>query len=57
METSNQLLIAIDFTCITEESVESIKPSIDAVAKMINGLSNSYEQKLEEKTSTKQLNK
>ena len=57
METYNQLLIAIELTYITEESVESIKPSIDAVAKMINGLSNSYEQKLEEKTSTKQLNK
>lgn len=39
METYNQLLIAIDLTYITEESVEAIKPSIDAVAKMINGLS------------------
>lgn len=38
METYNQLLIAIDLTYITEESVEAIKPSIDAVAKMINGL-------------------
>jgi four helix bundle protein len=57
METYNQLLIAIELTYITEESVEAIKPSIDAVAKMINGLSNSYEQKLEEQASTKQLNK
>ena len=57
METYNQLLIAIDLTYITEESVESIKPSIDAVAKMINGLSNSYEEKLEAQASTKQLNK
>lgn len=48
METYNQLLIAIELTYITEESVEAIKPSIDAVAKMINGLSNSYGQKLEE---------
>ena len=47
METYNQLLIAIDLTYITEESVEAIKPSIDAVAKMINGLSNSYSEKLE----------
>ena len=38
METYNQLLIAIDLTYITEESVEDIKPSIDAVAKMINAL-------------------
>ena len=48
METFNQLLIAIDLTYITEESVEEIKPSIDAVAKMINALSNTYSQKLEE---------
>ena len=57
METYNQLLIAIGLTYITEESVEAIKPSIDAVAKMINGLSNSYEQKFEEQASTKQINK
>lgn len=57
METYNQLLIAIELNYITEESLEVIKPSIDAVAKMINGLSNSYEQKLEEQASTKQLNK
>ena len=46
METYNQLLIAIELTYITEESVEAIKPSIDAVAKMINGLSKSYSDKL-----------
>ena len=57
METYNQLQIAIDLTYITEESVEAIKPSIDAVAKMINGLSNSYEEMLEAQASTKQLNK
>lgn len=57
METYNQLLIAIDLTYITEESVEAIKPSIDSVAKMINGLSNSYSEKLEAQASTKQLNR
>ena len=46
METYNQLLIAIDLTYITEASVEAIKPRIDAVAKMINGLSNAYSAKL-----------
>ena len=56
MEAYNQLLIAIDLAYITEESVEAIKPSIDAVAKMINGLSNSYSKKIEEQ-STKPLNK
>lgn len=56
METYNQLLIAIDLAYITEESVNAIKPSIDSVAKMINGLSSSYSQKLEEQ-SIKPLNK
>ena len=56
MEAYNQLLIAIDLTYITEESVEAIKPSIDGVAKMINGLSNSFSKKLEEQ-STKPLSK
>jgi four helix bundle protein len=46
MESFNQLLIAVDLTYITEESVETIKPTIDKVAKMINGLSGSYAAKL-----------
>lgn len=54
METFNQLLIAIDLNYITEESVEAIKPRIDAVAKMINGLSNAYASKLEEQSSKPQ---
>lgn len=56
METFNQLLIAIDLTYITEESVEAIKPRIDAVAKMINGLSNAYSDKLEKQNSNKPQN-
>ena len=46
MESYNQLLIAVDLTYITEASVETIKPTIDKVAKMINGLSGSYAAKL-----------
>lgn len=46
METYNQLLIAIDLTYITEESVGAIKPRIDSVAKMINALHNKYAQQL-----------
>ena len=38
METYNQLLIAIDLSYINKESVSTIKPNIDAVAQMINGL-------------------
>jgi len=49
METYNQLLIAIELTYFTEESVETIKPSIDAAAKMINGLRNANIKKLEER--------
>ena len=56
METFNQLLIAIELNYITEKSVEEIKPTIDAVAKMLNGLRNSNLKKLEDQTSTKQLN-
>lgn len=48
METYNQLLIAIDLAYISEESVIAIKPSIDAVAKMINALHNKYAQQLNE---------
>ena len=48
MESYNQLLIAIELTYITEQSVEEIKPTIDAVAKMINGLRKTNIKKLEE---------
>ena len=54
MEAYNQLLIAVDLTYISKESVEAIKLSIDGVAKMINGLSKSYSDRLLE-CSTKQL--
>lgn len=46
METYNQLLIAIELGYITEESVETVKPNIDSVAKMINGLSSAYNKQL-----------
>lgn len=38
METYNQLLIAIELSYITKSSVNAIKPRIDAIAKMLNGL-------------------
>lgn len=50
METYSQLLIAIDLNYITVESVETIKPRIDDVAKMINGLCKSYSKKVEEQS-------
>ena len=45
MEVYNQLLIAVELAYITKESVDAIKPTIDAVAKMINGLSKTYSDK------------
>lgn len=56
METYNQFQIAIDLSYITVDSLEAIKPRIDDVAKMINGLYNSYSKKLED-LSNKPLNK
>lgn len=38
METYNQLLIAIELSYITKESVKTLKPRIDSIAKMLNGL-------------------
>jgi four helix bundle protein len=38
MEAYNQLIIASDLKYITEESLEELKPSIDTVARMLNGL-------------------
>ena len=46
MEAYNQLLIAVDLNYINEESVDAIKPSIDSVAKMINGLHYKYVRKI-----------
>ena len=48
MESYNQLLITVDLAYISEESVIAIKPSIDAVAKMINALHNKYARQLSE---------
>jgi four helix bundle protein len=52
METYNQLIIAVELMYVSKESVEAIKPLIDAVAKMINGLSKSYSEKLESPVSS-----
>lgn len=48
MEAYNQLIIANDLNYIDEASLESVKPSIDVVAKLLNGLRSSYIRKLEE---------
>ena len=45
LETYNQLLIAVELSYITKDSVEAIKLHVDAVARMINGLRSSYTRK------------
>lgn len=46
METYNQLLIAADLDYIDEDSLETLRPKIDIVARMLNGLRSSLLNKL-----------
>ena len=48
MEAYNQLIIANDLNYIDEQSLESLKPSIDIVARLLNGLRAAYTKKLDE---------
>ena len=45
MEAYNQLLIAADLEYIDKQSIDSIKPDIDTVARLLNGLRASYVKK------------
>ena len=49
MESYNQLILAADLKYIGEENLEELKPQIDAVARMLNGLRSSLLKKLEDK--------
>jgi len=49
MESYNQLIIAADLNYIDAHSLEDIKPDIDNVARLLNGLRNSYAKKLTSK--------
>ena len=51
MEAYNQLILATDLKYIGEENFEDLKPQIDAVARMLNGLRSSLLKKLELKNS------
>lgn len=42
MEAYNQLIIASDLKYITEESLEGLRPSIDNVARLLNGMRNHH---------------
>lgn len=46
MEAYNQLIIAADLNYIDIKSLESIKPDIDTVARLLNGLHAAYVKKL-----------
>ena len=50
MEAYNQLIIAVDLNYIDEQHLADLKPSIDSVAKLLNGLRSSYSKKLEEQS-------
>ena len=47
MESYNQLIIASDLGYIDETSLDSIKPDIDTVARLLNGLRSTYSKKLD----------
>ena len=47
MEAYNQLIIANDLNYIDEQSLKSLKPAIDTVARLLNGLRAAYTKKLE----------
>jgi len=46
MEAYNQLILATDLNYIDEESLEKLKPAIDTVARLINGLHAAYTKKI-----------
>lgn len=52
MEAYNQLILAVDLNYISESDLENIRPQIDNVARMLNGLRSS----LLKKTNTTSTN-
>ncbi|MDD6581781.1 MAG: four helix bundle protein [Bacteroidales bacterium] len=46
MEAYNQLILATDLNYIDEQSLEKLKPSMDIVARLINGLHAAYIKKI-----------
>ncbi len=49
MEAYNQLIIAVDLNYIGESSLERIRPKIDEVARLLNGLRSSLIKKINSK--------
>ena len=48
METYNQLIIATDLKYLDENRLDDIRPQIDTVARMLNGLRSSMMKKINE---------
>ena len=51
MEAYNQLILANDLDYVDQDSLDSLRPSVDNVARMLNGLRNSYIKQFEEHNS------
>ena len=51
MEAYNQLILANDLDYIDQDSLDSLRPTVDTVARMLNGLRNSYIKQFEEHNS------
>ena len=47
METYNQLILAVDLKYIGDDNLEKLRPQIDIVARMLNGLRSSLLKKVE----------
>ena len=47
METYNQLILAVDLKYIGDDNLEELRPQIDIVARMLNGLRSSLLKKVE----------
>lgn len=54
MESYNQLIIATDLNYIDIKSLDDLRPDIDNVARMLNGLRSSYTNKLNKQNNGKQ---
>lgn len=51
MESYNQLIIAADLNYINADCFDALRPDIDNVARMLNGLRNTYTNKLNDKST------
>lgn len=55
MEAYNQLILASDLKYIEVENLNDLRPQIDTVARMLNGLRSSLLKKIEETTVNRKL--